>query len=164
MSMTAWMYVCHIHAVPTESRGWNQIPQDWSYSWLWVAMWMLRKECSRGARAVNCRAISLTPRRLRFRVVPCFYTGHCLFHISPATFLSIFTKCFRFRTPELTFLGFDYCVVLIAPETNWSNHPPPWEWQEQRTVLCTSSDSEATEFATTWTLGVLMLKNQGPIV
>lgn len=47
--------------VPVKARRGHQIPRNWSYRWLWMAMWGLAIEprpLVRAARDLNCWAIS----------------------------------------------------------------------------------------------------------
>lgn len=104
----------------------------------------------------QCSLLLSNLPRLCFKMSHWFYTGHRLFRISPAAFLLIFTKCFRFWIPELAFFAFDYCVVLMAAETDWSL---PRRGMGTR-VLFTPSDSGATEFALTWALGSSCLRTK----
>lgn len=42
--LPAGMPVCCVHTVPTEARRGQQIPWNWSFRWLWTAMWVLEFE------------------------------------------------------------------------------------------------------------------------
>lgn len=39
-----FVYVPHAGLVPTKTRRGHLIPQNWSYRWLWVTMWVLGSE------------------------------------------------------------------------------------------------------------------------